>query len=192
MMKQTIQTAILLIWPFSYIIASDSMIAPMPEYSNIPYHFYHTYMAPQGCSPIKDFYYDSPFVFTPPYLVTQDFTEGEQTLIMACESNNPDDEYPYRILVFSGKQKNAPFVKYEEYNTCPSQIPLKDKVGGLGIIEKPTTKGPIASTYYPVIEGISADEIIFTGPAKLISTERGGGWTFFLCFEGRWYYRVFH
>ncbi len=191
-MKQTIQTAILLIWPFAYSFASDSMIAPMPEYSNIPYHYYHTYMAPQGCSPIKDFYYDSPFVFTPPYLVTEDFTEDEQTLIMACQSNNPNDEYTYRILVFSGKHNNAPFAKFEEYSICPSQIPLEYKVGGLSIIEKSTTKGIMSSTFYPVVDGKTADKIIFTDQAKLIRTERSGGWTDFLCLDGSWYYRVIH
>ena len=87
-MKKVLLAVILLIWPLAGL-GDDTM--PMPEYSNIPHYYYHTYMAPQGCSPIKDFYYDSPFVFTPPYLVTEDFTEGEQTLIMACESNNPND-----------------------------------------------------------------------------------------------------
>lgn len=192
MRKQTIQTAILLICPLAYCYASDSMTAPMPEYSNIPYHYYHTYMAPQGCSPIKDFYYDSPFVFTPPYLVTEDFTEGEQTLIMACESNNPNDEYPYRILVFSGKHNNSRFAKFEEYSSCPSQIPLEYKTGGLSVIKTSGSSTPMDTTFYPVAEGESVGEIIFTGPAKLISTERSGGWTEFLCLNGAWYYRVIH
>ena len=188
-MKNLLLAILLLIWPLAGL-SSDPI--PMPEYSNIPHHYYHTYMAPQGCSPIKDFYYDSPFVFTPPYLVTEDFTEGEQTLIMACESNNPNDEYPYRILVFSGKHKNAPFAKFEEYSACPSQIPLKYKAGGLSIIEKSTTKGQMSSTFYPVVDGTSADEIIFTDQAKLIRSERSGGWTDFLCIDGSWYYRVIH
>lgn len=191
-MKQAIQTAILLMWLLACSYASGPEIKPMPEYSNIPYHFYHTYMAPQGCSPIKDFYYDSPFVFTPPYLVTEDFTEGEQTLIMACESNNPNDEYPYRILVFTRNYKLDPFAKYEEYSACPSQIPLEYKTGGLSVVKMPESSAPMDSTFYRAVDRTSTDKIIITDQATLISTERSGGWTDFLCFEGRWYYRVIH
>lgn len=182
----------LLMWFFAYSYAHGPMIKPMPEYSNIPYHYYHTYMAPQGCSPIKDFYYDSPFVFTPPYLVTEDFTEGEQTLIMACKSNNPNDEYPYRILVFSRDYKLDPSAKYEEYRGCPSQIPLEYKAGGLSVIKMSGSSARMDTTFYPVVDGTTADEIIFTGQAKLISTERSGGWTDFLCVKGHWFYRVIH
>lgn len=188
-MKNLLLAVPVLIWPLAGL-GDDTM--PMPEYSNIPHHYYYTYMAPQGCSPIKDFYYDSPFVFTPPYLVTEDFSEGKQTLIMACQSNSPKDEYPYRILVFSRNYKLDPFAKFEEYKACSSQIPSKDKIGGLSVYERSHASAPMDYTFYPVDDATSADEIIFTSPAKLISTERSGGWTDYLCIDGSWYYRVFH
>ena len=188
-MKNMMGVVILLAWPLAGL--ADGSVS-MPVYSNIPYHYYHTYMAPQDCSPIKDFYYDSPFVFDPPYLVTEDFSEGEQTLIMACESNNPNDEYPYRILVFSRKHKLDPFAKYEEYSACSSQIPLEYKTGGLSVSELSGSSAPMDSTFYPVVDGKSSEIIIITDQAKLIRTERGGGFTNFLCVDGRWYYRVLH
>ena len=153
-------------------------------------------MIPHNCSPIEEFYYNRPFVFGPPYLVTEDFSEGEQTLIMACESNNPNDEYPYRILVFSRNYKLDPFARFEEYKACPSQIPLKYKTGGLSVVEKSTSKGSMSSTFYPArfndIDEFRAGEISVNDQARLIRNEHSGGSFDFLCVDGRWYYRVLH
>lgn len=193
-MKQIIQLMVLLTWPVMLGLAEGT--APMPEYSNIPDHYYHTYMAPQNCSPIKDFYYDRPFVFGPPYLVTEDYLEGKQTLIMACKTNNSSDEYQYKLIIFSRKYSIDEFAKYEKFKACPSQIPFFHRPGGLSMTDSLGSNTPMDSTFYPVLpESIDerlADQIKITTPIKVISSSSLGGRIDFLCVDGSWYFRMIH
>ena len=192
-MKNVLQVVILLMWPPA-VLCSDLVL--MPKYSNVPSHYYYNYMVTQDCSPIEEFYFDRPFVFGPPYLVTEEFSEGEQTLIIACESNISHDDFPYRILVFSRKHSLDPFAKFEEYSACPSQIPLKFKTGGLSVVEKFMSEGSMDFTFYPARFNDSdefwAGEITVKDQAMLIRNEHSGGSSDFLCVEGSWYYRVIH
>ena len=194
-MKSIFKAEILLLLPLAVLASNPTL---MPNYSNIPSHYYYSYMVPQDCSPIKEFYYDRPFVFGPPYLVAEEFSEGEQTLLIACESNNSENEFPYRILVFSRKYNYDPFAKYEEYSACPSQIPLKFKTGGLGVVEKSTTtlKESMDSTFYPARyndeDEFWSGKIIIEERAMLIRNEHSGGSSDFICIDGSWYYRVIH
>lgn len=168
-------------------VSKDSM----PVYSNIPAHYYHTYLVPNECLPIKDFYYDRPFVFGSPYLITEDFEEDKQTLIIACEKNNKQDKSRYKILIFSREYSLDPFARYEKYEDCPYQINLFSKAGGLSIVKDSESDGYMDSTFF-LLSKNTDKTIIHKGSKIMISSASEGGNADFLCIDGSWYYRVIH
>lgn len=184
---------ILFLWLFSIIVYATPSSNPI--HSNIPSHYHDRYMVQKKCIPIKDFFYDRPFVFDPPYLVTDMFLDGEQALIMACEIKTPIDEYKYKIIIFTRKVDPNPFARYEEFDICPSEIPSKLKIGGLSITRLSGSKlHPIEFSIVPV-DGIQKEipkKIMIDHKKNLISERKSGGMVRYLCFKGFWYYHISH
>lgn len=186
---------VLLVWSAMAIGAEKSS---MPIHSSIPEYYYHNYLVPNNCTPIEDFYYDRPFVFDPPYLVTESFEEGRTTLIMACESKGVNEVKPYKILIFSRPSDPLDAVslapglgKYEKYSACSHEINRFYKPGGLRVTSEPESKSPMGSTFSSLSGNIDKTKIIIK-PKTMISSIRSGGSIDYLCVDGHWYSRVTH
>ena len=170
--------------------------SPMPTDSNIPFHYYQKYMTKKNCSPIKDFYHDRPFVFDPPYLVTDNFLSGKQVLIMACETSASEKNENYKIIVFVRDLSTDPFSKYGDYKACSSEILSEFKIGGLSVATlSASDERPLKFSVSEISDSgkkIVPKEITVTDKKIVIRESSGGGMVDHLCFKGGWYYRISH
>jgi len=123
-----------------------------------------------GCNPIRNFY-ENYMVMEPPFawISYNDF-------VFVCEIQKKTNHIGYKMVIKTSQKE-----KY--FSTCPNQVEMKGKPGGLTIGNKPILK----DDYFSYLDSSPLISAPF-GKITIISLSTGdGGFLEFACIKGKWF-----